>query len=86
MAEDARESQAEDAMSVNRSRPRPPSPWWLGGRETCGFCLQFYVLEMEARCVHCDRPVCPMCVSEAEESRLLVCSECGEPGEDPDDG
>lgn len=73
-------------MSANRSHSRPLSRWWLGGRETCDFCLQLYVLEMETRCAQCDRSVCPMCVTEVQASHLLLCPECDGGGEDPDGG
>jgi hypothetical protein len=54
----------------------PSSPWWLGGHETCGFCLQHYALEMEARCAHCDRPLCALCGVATETGGLLLCPEC----------
>lgn len=38
------------------------TPYWLGGDETCSFCLQRYHYEAEYRCVGCDRAVCPQCV------------------------
>ena len=72
-------------MTTNRRRSRPPLPWWLDGRESCGLCLQLYVREMETRCHLCDRPTCPMCVTEVAASRLLVCSECSEAGSEPGD-
>lgn len=52
-------------------------PWWLGGGATCGFCLQSYVLELEIRCVDCDRPMCPWCAATITERIELVCDECG---------
>lgn len=56
---------------------RDDRPWWLGGEERCDFCLERYVYEMEVRCLHCDRPVCPMCVVTITERRERVCAECG---------
>lgn len=51
-------------------------PWWLSGEETCEFCAQQYTLEVEFRCVDCDRPICPMCVVVVRESHRVVCPEC----------
>jgi hypothetical protein len=62
----------------NPKEARSPLPWWLGGREECGFCLQVYVLEMETRCIDCDRAFCPMCFGEGRTSLLLLCPSCRE--------
>ena len=52
------------------------SPWWLAGEETCEFCVQQYSVEVEYRCVDCDRPVCPMCVITVRERHRVWCPEC----------
>jgi len=70
---------------MNTTHPkaaRPRLPWWLGGREECGFCLQLYVREMETRCTHCDRAFCPMCSGEGGTPLLMLCPPCWE-GEGP---
>ncbi len=51
--------------------------WVDGERDLCGFCLQVYVVELEVRCVGCDRAVCPMCVVRLEVSAEMLCPECG---------
>jgi hypothetical protein len=51
-------------------------PWWAAaGAETCGFCLQSYHHEVEARCTACDRPLCPHCVVRTAVVELR-CPEC----------
>ena len=55
--------------------------WWLSGEQTCGFCAQFYCVEVEYRCVDCDRPVCPICAITVRESRQVFCPECARAGE-----
>lgn len=53
-------------------------PWWLGGDESCEFCLQQYDIELEYRCVECDHPICPMCVVTIRETRRVLCPQCSE--------
>lgn len=53
--------------------------WWLEpGGEHCRFCEHHFHYEAGYFCVHCDQPVCPVCVRfEAVEDRV-VCPDCGE--------
>ncbi|MBW3533931.1 MAG: hypothetical protein KY453_01730 [Gemmatimonadetes bacterium] len=55
---------------------RDDHPWWTGGEERCAFCLGRYVHEMEIRCLHCDRPMCPLCVVTVSARRERLCPEC----------
>jgi hypothetical protein len=61
----------------------PYQPWWIGeGSEPCPFCLQGYVLELETRCVACDRPGCLHCMTRVRRADLVgvLCPECREKG------
>lgn len=51
-------------------------PWIERSDEPCPSCLHRYALEMEVRCVACDRPLCPVCVVRVRESREWFCPEC----------
>jgi hypothetical protein len=56
-------------------------PWWIGeGSEPCPFCLQGYVLELETRCVACDRPGCMHCMVRVRSAGTVDvrCPECGD--------
>ncbi len=60
-----------------------PEPWWIGeGTESCGFCLQGYVLETETRCVACDGPGCMHCMVRVKGAGCLqlFCPRCREEG------
>lgn len=49
--------------------------WWLGnGEEECAHCDHSYAYEAEVRCVHCDAPMCPMCV--VRMGRRVFCPGC----------
>lgn len=51
-------------------------PWWLtDGQEVCQFCTQFYLLEMECRCVRCDTALCALCVADVTGPGYL-CPNC----------
>lgn len=55
---------------------RKPLPYWLsGGTETCEFCEQLHVLQVEFRCVGCDRASCEHCIVIVETGEVL-CHEC----------
>jgi hypothetical protein len=58
---------------------------WIGS-ETCSFCLQTYVVELEWHCLDCDRPLCPSCVIVRRLRAESVCPACGEgsPGAEGD--
>nr|WP_297459165.1 hypothetical protein [uncultured Halomonas sp.] len=57
------------------------TPWWLEpGAQTCDFCQRTFHYEVIHHCVHCDRPICPFCVTEVRETQSMVCSECDEEG------
>lgn len=64
-------------------------PYWLeGGTETCELCTVVHVLEMQMRCVACDRGCCERCVVIVRATREVFCSECheaGAAGDQPDD-
>lgn len=72
-------------MSRAAGKPaREPVPWWVeGGSETCPFCLQSYVYELEIRCHDCDSPLCPQCVV-TERFALVnhLCPDCLEEEDD----
>lgn len=55
--------------------------WIERADEPCPFCLQVYALEAGARCVACDRPVCPLCVVRVRAARALLCPDCEPPEE-----
>ncbi len=56
---------------------RRAAPWGLeAGPETCEFCLHTYHYEAGYHCVHCDRPVCPLCVMVVREREVVVCPDC----------
>jgi hypothetical protein len=46
------------------------------GDEHCGFCLQSYAYELEVFCIHCDRPMCPVCVVTRTFQGERICPEC----------
>ncbi len=51
--------------------------WWLeGGELRCPVCLQRYALQVEVRCVECDRGTCPFCAVTVTETREIVCLDC----------
>ncbi len=57
-------------------------PWWLEpGPEHCDFCQYSFHYEAGYHCVHCDRPVCPVCVVSVRAEHTVTCPECG-PQED----
>lgn len=35
---------------------------WAEGSDECPHCGQRYAYELEARCMHCDDPMCPVCM------------------------
>ncbi|MDX1661065.1 MAG: hypothetical protein R3326_04675 [Gemmatimonadota bacterium] len=51
-------------------------PWVERADEPCPFCLQSYALELEVRCVACDRPSCPICAVRVRRSREAFCPAC----------
>jgi len=54
-----------------------PFPYWLsGGTEWCFVCGAAYVLELERRCVACDRGSCPHCVFLVRTTREVYCLPC----------
>lgn len=46
------------------------------GDAHCGFCLQSYAYELEVFCLHCDRPMCPICVVKRTFRGQRICPEC----------
>lgn len=51
--------------------------WWLApGSATCDFCLRTYHFEAGYYCAICDRPVCPLCVMEIHDTRIIHCPAC----------
>ena len=42
----------------------------------CGFCGHRHALEIEYRCVGCDRGVCALCLVMVLETREGFCPEC----------
>jgi hypothetical protein len=52
----------------------PPDRW--SGDEQCEFCLQRYMVELEVRCVSCDRAICPFCVVRRQILTEHVCPHC----------
>jgi len=48
---------------------------WSGDGQ-CVFCLQLYVVQLEAYCADCDRPVCPLCTTHRGGAAGRVCPEC----------
>jgi hypothetical protein len=55
---------------------RGTSAYWLGGEEHCPHCLLRYAFAVERRCVSCDGPACPHCVTVVHETREVVCRDC----------
>lgn len=51
-------------------------PWIERAHEPCPSCLQRYTLELEVRCVACDRAVCPVCAVRVRETRETFCAQC----------
>lgn len=77
-----------DATLMSRAAgeaSREAVPWWAGGgSESCPFCHQSYVYELEVRCHRCDRPLCPQCV--VTERLTVVSHRCPECTEDAEAG
>ena len=66
-------------MAQRKAREeRAEAPWWLTSGASCEFCFQDYSLTIEYYCDHCDRPICPLCVTFAGGERLVTCPRCGE--------
>lgn len=57
---------------------RTPPYWLEGGTERCFACEGFYVLQMEFRCVGCDRGLCEQCIVLVWPLREVYCKECHE--------
>jgi hypothetical protein len=66
-------------MSARKLRPY----WVSGGTETCHVCEHTHVVEMQLRCVGCDRGVCAQCAVVVRETREVFCTQCLE-GEEED--
>ncbi|MEC9482784.1 MAG: hypothetical protein UMU75_05570 [Halomonas sp.] len=59
------------------SHDETDAPWWLEpGTETCEFCQRSFTYEAGYFCLHCDRPICPVCVKTVPAARGAVCPEC----------
>lgn len=50
--------------------------WIERADEPCPACHHHYALELEARCVACDHPVCPICTIHVRETRETFCPGC----------
>ncbi|WP_156105255.1 hypothetical protein [Litchfieldella xinjiangensis] len=62
---------------MTRESGQRETPWWLEpGPETCQFCHATFHFEAGYHCIYCDRPICPVCVREIQETRNTVCPEC----------
>jgi hypothetical protein len=48
----------------------------VSGEERCEHCGQTYAYELERRCVACDAPLCPFCVTTVHAE--VHCPECCE--------
>ena len=69
-------------MSDDHDRS-PRAAWSLEpGLAACEFCVCRYHIETACYCAHCDRPVCPLCVTRVELRGELLCPECAGGGED----
>jgi hypothetical protein len=68
MAENTKSTDATKAVGTR---------WWVDeGEEDCPHCGQTYFYEVEARCLECDAPICPMCIVRVEQHP--VCPDCQE--------
>lgn len=66
---------------MSRDAIEADTPWWLeSGSETCQFCLRTFHYEAGYHCIHCDQPICPICVIELEETRDTICPACRDEG------
>lgn len=54
----------------------PTTAYWLTGEERCRHCLQPYAYAVERRCVACDAPSCPHCVTIVHTTREVLCVGC----------
>ena len=54
--------------------------WVRVDRGSCGFCGNRHALDIEYRCVGCDREVCAMCFVTVRETREGYCPECAPEG------
>lgn len=55
--------------------------WWLeSGAGECPFCEVSLHEEVYVHCIHCDRPVCPICYVERTEVREISCPDCADQG------
>jgi hypothetical protein len=63
---------ATHGVRTPRRSPLDPS----GDAATCPECLQRYAHALEVRCVDCDAPRCPFCVTVAVVGRLGRCRAC----------
>ncbi|HET7273604.1 MAG TPA: hypothetical protein VFI91_00370 [Longimicrobiaceae bacterium] len=52
-------------------------PYWLDdGTEMCESCTHLHILQMEYRCVACDRPLCVHCFVIVRETHEVFCEKC----------
>jgi hypothetical protein len=58
------------------------TPYWIDGDEQCPHCLQRYSHAVERRCVECDGPTCPHCVTIVHDTREVVCTGCAPAGKE----
>jgi len=68
---------------MNRMKRLPPY-WLAGGSERCDLCTHAHVLEMQVRCVGCDRGVCDHCVVRVRETEEVFCFDCRPRGAEED--
>lgn len=69
---DDRAGERQDGFSRMSTR----RGWIEVSQGSCGFCAQRHALEIEYRCVQCDREVCALCVVVLRERRETWCPAC----------
>lgn len=50
--------------------------WRETESDRCGFCGHVHALDIEYRCVGCDREICALCLVTVETRHTGFCPEC----------
>jgi hypothetical protein len=63
---------------MDPTRKRAPVAWWWSRDAHCEFCSQGYAYGAQYHCIHCDRPICPLCIVVRGKKHRHYCPQCAE--------